>query len=362
MKLRRSLALAAATAAIAPAVLLTAPAAFASDDTTTAATAGETAATTSDETTAAAEDTAPATGETTAPAAGETTSAADDSKAAAEGATEATTSASADSAASADASVSASTSASASASPSLSSNAGDPLECDGDSEPAIDHHLHTTLSGLPSKVVAGSGFHGFKLNVANSGDRAYKRVDLGVFAAQLDEEDYFIDTSHLTLQYQDPSSGQWVDISLDEGDEAAGYLGYTDVKAHESFTVDMRVAVDKSAPAGTGYAISIGMYADDKGDCVLSGDDSYYEFQILKAGTAPGKPNDSRPQGGKKPLPKPQQPSGNTEIEPQGHLAETGSSSAMPVIALTGGAAVAVGVGAMFVVRRRRTAGPGATV
>ncbi|KUM91758.1 hypothetical protein AQI88_35345 [Streptomyces cellostaticus] len=217
--------------------------------------------------------------------------------------------------------------------------------------------MHTSLSGLPSKVVAGSGFHSFKLNVNNTGDRAYQRVDLGVFTAQMNENDYFIDTSHLTVQYQDPSSGKWVGISLDENDDGAGYLGYTDVKAHESFSIDLRLAVDKTAPAGLGYAISIGMYADDKGNCVFSGDDSYYEFDILKAGTTPGNSGDAKPQGGKKPLPK--QPAGNTKIEPQGHLAQTGSSSALPVIALAGGAAVALGAGAVFVVRRRKATGSG---
>src|SRR5262249_12356349 len=103
----------------------------------------------------------------------------------------------------------------------------------------------------------------------------------------------------------------------------------------------------------------IGMYADDKGNCVISGGDSYYQFDILKAGSAPGTPGDAKPQGGKKPLPE-HQPSGNTKIDPQGHLAQTGSSSALPMIALAGGAAGAVGAGAVFVVRRRRSAGSGA--
>ncbi|KOV63620.1 hypothetical protein ADK64_20905 [Streptomyces sp. MMG1121] len=220
--------------------------------------------------------------------------------------------------------------------------------------------MHTTVSGLPSKIVAGSGFHGFRLNVKNTGDRSYPRVDLGVFAAQVNEDDYFIDTSHLTLQYKDPSSGAWVGVSLDENDAGAGYVGYTGVKAKESFSIDMRLSVDKKAPAGLGYAISIGMYADDQGNCVFSGDDSYYEFDILKAGSAPGNPGDAKPQGGKKPLPK--QPAGNTEIAPQGHLAQTGSSSALPVIALAGGAAVALGAGAVFTVRRRRQTNSGTAV
>ncbi|MFF4710085.1 LAETG motif-containing sortase-dependent surface protein [Streptomyces eurythermus] len=353
MKLRRSLALAAATAAITPAVLLAAPIAHAADEDTPASTLTETAPGQEESSPAADEspsaDESPAADDESPAAADDTTPAGEASSAAADKDTAPAVKSSPSASASASATVSASPSASASPSEG-------PVECTGE-EPKTDEDLRTTLSGLPSKIVAGSGFHGFRLDVKNTGDRAYQRVDLGVFAAQVDEEEYFIDTSHLTLQYQDPSSGEWVGISLDENDEGAGYLGYTDVKAHESFSVDLRLAVDGSAPAGLGYALSIGMYADDQGNCVLAGDDSYYEFDILKAGTAPGEePGDAEPQGGKKPLPR-HQPAGDTRIEPQGHLAQTGSSSALPVIALAGGAAVAVGAGAMFVVRRRRTAG-----
>ncbi|MBP2050863.1 hypothetical protein J2Z21_003813 [Streptomyces griseochromogenes] len=346
MKLRRSLALAAATAATVPAVLLAAPTAYATDDGSAAPAVSETAPT-EEQSTPAADDTTPAAEDTT-PAADETTPSADDTTPAADENTPAA-------AQSASSSASASSTVSATPSASASEPTG-PVECN-ENEPRVDKNLHTSLSGLPSKIVAGSGFHGFQLHVNNTSDGAYQRVDLGVFAVQMDKNDYFIDTSHLTLQYKDPSSGKWTGISLDENDEGAGYLGYTDVKAHESFSIDLRLAVDKTAPAGLGYAISIGMYADEKGNCVVSGDDSYYEFDILKAGAAPGTPGDAKPQGGKKPLPK--QPSGNTKIAPQGHLAQTGSSSALPLIALTAGAAVTIGAGTVFVVRRRRTAGPG---
>ncbi|MET8814397.1 LAETG motif-containing sortase-dependent surface protein [Streptomyces sp. NPDC004549] len=347
MKLRRSLALAAATAAIAPAVLLAAPVAYASEEAPAAVASESTPA--AEDTTPAAEDTTPAAEDTT-PAAEDTTPAAEDTTPAAE------TSESTTASPSASASESAAPSASVSASPSASESTF-PTECNDGSRPKFDDDLHTSLSGLPSKIVAGSGYHNFKLNVSNTGGHAYKRVDLGVFAASVDEDDFFSDTNHLTLQYKDPSTGTWTNISLDENDEGAGYLGYTDVKAKESFSVDLRVAVDAKAPAGYGFAISIGMYADDKGNCVYSSDDSYYEFDILKAGTAPGKPGDAKPQGGHKPLPA--KPSGNTEIAPQGHLAETGASSVLPAIALSGGAAVALGAGAVFVVRRRKAAGSG---
>ncbi|MFF7967370.1 LAETG motif-containing sortase-dependent surface protein [Streptomyces sp. NPDC007903] len=254
------------------------------------------------------------------------------------------------------ASTSTSTSPSASASASASAPTG-PEDCD-ETDPKLDKDLSTSLSGLPSKIVAGSGFHGFKLNVKNSGKHSYKRVDLGVFAAAMGEDDFSDATQYLTLQYQDPTTGKWNDISVDLDDEAAGYLGYTDVKAKESFSIDLRLSVDKKAPAGAGFAISIGSYVDDEGNCVYASDDDFYEFDILAAGTTPGPVDDStpKPQGGSKPLPT-TKPAGNTEVVPQGHLAETGSSSALPAIALAGGAAVALGLGAVFVVRRRRNEG-----
>ncbi|MBH0247912.1 hypothetical protein I3W98_41935, partial [Streptomyces cavourensis] len=53
--------------------------------------------------------------------------------------------------------------------------------CVDSDRPTTDKNLRTSLSGLPSKVVAGSGFHAFKLNVENKGDKVYDRVDLGLF-------------------------------------------------------------------------------------------------------------------------------------------------------------------------------------
>ncbi|MFG3383716.1 LAETG motif-containing sortase-dependent surface protein [Streptomyces sp. NPDC047999] len=351
MKIRRSLALAAATAAIAPAVLLAAPAAYATDNgpsssesQTTPAPAESTPA--ADDTTPAAEEAEPAE-ESTTPAAEEAEPAEESTSPAAEEKT-----ASDEEKAPSDDSTPEAGSTSPSPSPSETSPAG-PAEC-SDEDMRFDGDLRTSLSGLPSKIVAGSGFHGFTLNVDNKADHGYERIDFGVFAALIDENDFFVDTGNLTLQYKDPATGAWTGISLDEEDEHAGYLGYTDIKAHESFSVDLRLSVDKKAPAGLGFAISIGMYADDEGNCVYADDESYYEFDILAAGSTPVDTGDAKPQGGSKPLP--QKPTGNTPIDPEGRLAETGSSSALPVIALAGGAAVAVGVGATFLVRRRSSA------
>lgn len=259
--------------------------------------------------------------------------------------------------------------------------AGAPSEDDGldecaDGEIAEDPELSTTLHGLPSKVVAGSGFHTFTYKVTNGSERAYERVDFGVFAGTVHlpgkgtgngegggEGGGLEETGrYLTLQFKDPDTGTWENVSTDDADADAGYIGFTDVRPHETLTLDLRLSVAEDAPAGLGFALSVGAYVDENGACFLSTGD-YYEFDVLKAGARPGEvpgaePGGRAPQGGKKPLPG--KPAGDKEINPVGSLAETGSSDALPVFALAGAAAVALGAGAVFAVRRRGTGGSGA--
>ncbi|PCG81847.1 hypothetical protein CIB93_33190 [Streptomyces sp. WZ.A104] len=338
MKIRRALAVAAATAVIAPVTLLSAPVALATPGPTTETT--ESSPVPEESATSPAPDeseTSPAPEESEgspAPEESETSPAPEESETA----------------------PAPSTSPSAT-SPAPSPSATSPEDiCDGgdeDSDLVIDKNLRTTLSGLPSKVVAGSGFHGFKLNLTNKSDKAYDRVDLGVFAAKVDNRTWNDSTGHLTLQFKNPETGAWTDIHLDEEDEASGYLGYTAVRAKESFSIDLRVSVDKKSPAGTAFVITAGVYADAQGSCVLAQSPGFYEFDVLAAGAAAGDPNDAKPQeGGKKPLPV--KPAGNTEIKPEGTLAQTGSDSNLPLIATVGGVAILAGAGVVFSLGRRR--------
>ncbi|WP_413799826.1 LAETG motif-containing sortase-dependent surface protein [Streptomyces iranensis] len=334
MKLRRALAAAAATAAIAPAALLAAPAAFAE--------------TPSESPSPSASDTVTPSPQDPAPSETPTDDATPTTPAPSTSATQAPTPG--------DPSGTPSSTPTETATPTptpTSTEEPGEGECADDGDYNEDPELSTTLVGLPSKVVAGSGFHGFKFQVKNESDRAYQRVDFGVFAGTVHESAPDGTGKYLTLQYKDPESGAWKAISTDESDPGSGYIGYTDVRPHETLTVDLRLSVAKSAPEGFGYAISVGVYADDEGNCVYSTGE-YYEFDVLKAGSTPGDvpPADPKPQGGKKPLP--HKPKGDTEISPQGSLAETGSSSALPMIAVIGGVAMAAGGGAVFVVRRRR--------
>ncbi|MFJ7187128.1 LPXTG cell wall anchor domain-containing protein [Streptomyces bacillaris] len=341
MKIRRALAVAAATAVLAPVTLLSSPAAFATPGPTPEA--GESTPATQEEpkTDPEAEQPAPAPApeeeqEKEKPAAeeGEEKPPAEEEKEK-EGAP--------------------SPSATATA-PAPSPSATSPADTCVDSDrPTTDKNLRTSLSGLPSKVVAGSGFHAFKLSVENKGDKVYDRVDLGLFAFQADTDTWDETTEYLTLQFKNPETGVWTDIALDEDDDAAGYIGYTGIRAKESFAIDVRLSVDKKAPASFGLAIVTGVYVDDKGNCVFPDGEAYYEFEVLAAGKDAGKPNEAKPQtGGKKPVKA--KPVGNTPIKPEGTLAQTGSDSDLPVIAAVGGVAILAGAGVVFALGRRRKA------
>ncbi|MFF7042810.1 LAETG motif-containing sortase-dependent surface protein [Streptomyces massasporeus] len=321
MKLRRAMAAAAATAVIAPVALLAAPAAYATDETTPtpSASVSESAPETSPSPSVSesAPETSPAPSTSTSEAAPVTSS---------------------------------SPSASASES-SPAPSTSEPEESESpDPEPSVceDTKVDVSISGLPGKIAAGSGWHKFSLNVLNNSDSTLN--DLNFFAgASPDKNGEELFTSkQVQLQAWDPDSKVWTD--LNEGGYAVGYVGYTDeLKPEYEVDIPLRLNVSKSAPVGAGFSLGATIYGDNDAECTGFGDVSY-KFQIVSAGTDT---DGTKPQeGGKAPVTD-EKPSGNTP-EVTGSLAETGSSSALPMISLVGGAAVVAGAGAIFVVRRRK--------
>jgi LPXTG-motif cell wall-anchored protein len=169
-----------------------------------------------------------------------------------------------------------------------------------------DTKVDVSINGLPGKISAGSGWHKFSLNVLNNSDSTLNDLDFFAGASPDKNGEELFSSKQVQLQAWDPQDKIWVD--LNEGGYAVGYVGYTD---------------------------------ELKPD---------YEFQIVSAGTDTG---GTKPQeGGKAPVTD-KKPTGTTP-EVTGSLAETGSSSALPMISLVGGAAVVAGAGAIFVVRRRK--------
>ncbi|MGW1166638.1 LAETG motif-containing sortase-dependent surface protein [Streptomyces sp. NPDC002550] len=342
MKLRRAMMTAAATAALAPLALVCAPAAFADDSPSTSVSSS------------ASTETTPAADAGTSPAADQNASAApsSDSPAASESAgagTSASASASASESASATATASASTSPSESAQPS-----DEPTPPSGICEEGDAHYkskIHSSLGGLPGEIAVGSGWQPFTLSVKNPTSADLKDV---IFYAGVGPSDpnaqYAFRTSQVQLQVK--YDGTWYDVE-DGAGHSNGYLDLADIKAGQTVNYQLRLNVKANAPVGEGLTIGGGMYFDDEENCIGS-DQAGYLIKIVEAGTDTG---GTKPQeGGKVPVPT-QKPGKTNTQDVTGSLAETGSSSMLPTIGLVGGAAVVVGAGAVFAVRRRKGAG-----
>ncbi|MFE0249652.1 LAETG motif-containing sortase-dependent surface protein [Streptomyces sp. NPDC059010] len=336
MKLRRALAAAATTAVIAPIALLSAPAAFATDETTAAPTESTSApaepAPTEDETTPATEEPTPTQDETTptteepAPTEDETTPATEDPTP-----TEEPT-------------------ATVTPTPSASESAPEEVDfCEdaGDEEVGLSEDLHSGLSGLPETIVAGSGWTDFTFNVSNSGDQDIKNIKplIGVAAVGWDAEDY---SGQITVQVFNKQTGSWQTLA-DAAGEGATFTAFG-LGAGQSTSFKLRLSVSGKVPDAIGITGGFAQYSDADG-CWMADDPNgwVYFFDILAAGSDPGDPDDAKPQtGGQKPI------SDVSEVDVDGSLAETGSSSTLPVIATVGGVAILAGAGVVFAMRRRK--------
>ena len=336
MKLRRAMGVAAATAVLAPLTLLSAPAAFADDTTTTSATPSDT---TSETTSASPSDT--------------TSSTPTDTGVPTDTAPAPTDSTPATSTPSGTPSESTTPEPSESADPSEDPSDPDVPFCEDVDKDYAGAKVSADIKGLPGKIVAGDGFHKFKLTVTNDAKTTVEGV---AFYAEV--ENYELDEAkflspYVDLEFKNPESGSWDRIGSD--DWAGDYFFYVDkLKAGQSETVDLRVSISSKAPAGDAYSFGSGAYLDnvDGQDCIAEGW-AQYDFEVLKAGSANPDPGSATPSdnGSKESVKKPQ---GEVSDLPTGNLAETGSSSALPVIGLVGGVAVVAGAGAVFAVRRRR--------
>ncbi|MER7808520.1 LAETG motif-containing sortase-dependent surface protein [Streptomyces sp900116325] len=343
MKLRRAMAVAAATAVIAPAAILAAPVAFA-DDTVPAAETTSAAPTESAQTetpsadattTAPAESTSSSPAEETEETAGETGDPAEE--------TEETAGETGNPAEDASSTPSGSTTPSASVTPS-----GTPSESEDPEGPAECEKsaLDISINGLPGKIARGSGWHRFKMNVYNSSKTTVRDLDYFAGASSDEAGDDLFKSKQVSLQALDPETRTWEDLS--EDGRAVGYVGQSaEIQAGYEVDIPLRINVKSTAPVGAGFTLGAGLYVGDK-DC-MGVSDVAYRFQIVKSGGSGSTPQT----GGTAPVPA-ESPSSNTTGNVSGTLAETGSSSAVPMFALAGGAAVVLGAGAMFVVRRRR--------
>ncbi|WP_236586563.1 hypothetical protein [Streptomyces sp. FR-008] len=343
MKLRRAMAVAAATAVISPVALLAAPAAFATDgqqdgqtsETTPAPTAPESETTAPEEPaeppTTAPEESEPA--PTDSAPEEETPGTEDPSGEPTEEPTE-----------------------SSEPSPSPSDDEEGPWDCVDEDGNDLASDLTVAVSGLPGQVRAGST-HEFKLSAANSGKNTLESVEWG--AAIMNDDDFWMEDgllSHVDLAFYDPESQQWISFYKEAGIGVA--FGETTLKAGQTIDIKLKMTLSKDAPLGEGYAIGFGGYLDEDADCFANAY-AEYGFTVIGASATP-KPGDAKenegkkPQGGLKPIEE------KKTLEPTGQLAETGAGSMLPVIGLVGGVTVLAGTGVVFAVRRRGGVGTAA--
>ncbi|MEV0603487.1 LAETG motif-containing sortase-dependent surface protein [Streptomyces sp. NPDC050315] len=222
----------------------------------------------------------------------------------------------------------------------------EPAECENPSDEAA---ITTTLRGLPSKIVAGSGWHNLTFRTTNVSEQTMKSADAYVMLSAIDNED-FDDVSHLlTVQWYDEDAGTWQNV-----DEYGYFASVADLAPGEYADAKLRLKVDAKTPGSYGFAFAIGAYQNEDNDCGYS-EGSEYEFDILVAGSDTGTVPPAKPQPSDKKPSKPAPQGGMKELPVTGKLAETGSSSALPTIAAVAGVTMAVGAGAIFVVRRRKT-------
>ncbi|NEB81662.1 hypothetical protein G3I40_41595 [Streptomyces sp. SID14478] len=330
MKLRRALVTAAATAAIAPIALLSAPGAFATE---TPGTATESA-----QTTPSAPETTPETTPSETPATNTPSPTATGTPTGTGTPTD-----------TGSPTKSTSPSPTTTKSPSESAEPTSPTDECTDIADEDDPGTVAELRGLPSKIVAGSGWHGFTYRIANKSDRDFDTVFASLFvSAAADDADFTDTTKHLTVQWFDGKDWQNLEIGTEQ------FLPFTStdgLKPGDHADAKLRIKVDAKAPAGWGAGVTLGMSVDESGLCSFNDSDSaLYEFDILAADATPGKvtPATAKPKPSNTPAPQ------GSSTPVSGALASTGSSSVLPTVGLVGGLAVVAGAGVVYSVRRRK--------
>ncbi|MGW4050688.1 LAETG motif-containing sortase-dependent surface protein [Streptomyces sp. NPDC004779] len=240
-----------------------------------------------------------------------------------------------------------------------------------------DSSLSFSLTG-PDKIAAG-GSGVFTLSLTNVSDRPLDDVQAwpGVAIFGTPDEDE-LDPEHppalerATVEWSSKDVLEWTPLT-DEFDTAE--FGGID-KGHTS-EVKLRVTVDGDAPLNQGVLHASAMYENDDRSCGIS--DKTVEAWFDVTGTDKGEPTPSEKPTSETESPSPEpSPStatptpaatsttsgttggnttaqgGSSNTSVNGELAETGSSDAMPKLVAAAGAALVLGVGALFLSRRRK--------
>ncbi|MFE5631687.1 LPXTG cell wall anchor domain-containing protein [Streptomyces sp. NPDC056543] len=209
----------------------------------------------------------------------------------------------------------------------------------------VSDQLTITMTG-PKKVVAG-GSAEFKLQVTNDSkqklDAAYVTTDL------LAEKDSLLD--HVELEWG-PLNSEWADL-----DAEYGFIDLDTMKPGEKVDLLVRLTVDAKAPKTEALFMADAGYDNKDGSCGYIAEGAFAEFDVAAKAKDEEKPSTGSTGGstsGGNTGTTQQGGTSTTSVTSTGQLAKTGANDVMPQFALAGAAAVALGAGAMFVVRRRK--------
>ncbi len=238
-------------------------------------------------------------------------------------------------------------------------------EPDGDCVP--EPRLTADVSGLPHKVVGGTT-QKFTLRLTNGTGETMDEVYPYAAVHAFDDKGFDDIGSHLELEWSTAADPKWHDLDLLDTTPVGS------LKPKASLDVKLRLKVDADVPAGQGAVYVSAQYANADGTCGGYPDLDQHDFRIAAKAGAPGKTDGTKDKPGKTDGTK-DSPGrtdgttvqGDTSTTPvtatsgnaNGSLAETGSSDALPQVALGAGAALVLGAGAVLAVRRR-TANPDA--
>ncbi|MGY0486676.1 LPXTG cell wall anchor domain-containing protein [Streptomyces sp. WG-D5] len=223
-------------------------------------------------------------------------------------------------------------------------NPGEPGEPGDECTEGSD--LTAAISGLPSKIAAGSTVD-FRLRLTNTTEKTLETVLPFVAVGAVDKTGEKDISSKLHLKSKQGNTWKTVD-------QESYAAEFTNVKPGAHADLPLRLTIDRSAPAGYGVSMAIGEYFNEDYSCGIS-DLAVYDFTINPVGagnSGTATPNKPKPQGSASPVANAGSDNGSADTD--GSLAHTGSSSALPTIGLAGGAAVVLGAGAVYVVRRRK--------
>ncbi|QLH20403.1 hypothetical protein [Streptomyces sp. Rer75] len=142
----------------------------------------------------------------------------------------------------------------------------------------------TGLRGLPSTIVAGSGWHEFTYRVTNVSTVTVMETVIGLYPGTADPEIDDVAELGITVEWFNPQTGAWKPIEGEGAEPLDNYdfatLGM--VKPGEHTDATMRIKIAKTAKAGTGYFFTHGYSYGEDDQCGFD-EISRFNFTVTSA-------------------------------------------------------------------------------